>query len=75
MRPPAVAGQFYAGSESALKEQIEGCYTHELGPGKVPKVQAGPRKLLGLISPHAGYLYSGPVAAHGFARLAEDGKP
>ncbi len=75
MRPPAVAGQFYAGSESALEEQIERCYTHELGPGRVPKVQSGPRKLLGLVSPHAGYQYSGPVAAHGFSRLAADGRP
>lgn len=75
MRPPAVAGQFYAGSESSLREQIEQCYTHELGPGEVPEVKAGPRKILGLVSPHAGYPYSGPVAAHGFARLATDGKP
>lgn len=75
MRPPAVAGQFYAGTRSALIEQIEWCYTHQHGPGKVPKVQAGPKQVLGLVSPHAGYVYSGPVAAHGFARLARDGKP
>jgi AmmeMemoRadiSam system protein B len=75
MRPPSFAGQFYAGSESELREQIEQCYTHEYGPGEVPKVKAGPRKILGLVSPHAGYPYSGPVAAHGFARLAADGKP
>ena len=75
MRAPAVAGQFYAGSESELREQIEGCYTHELGPGEVPEVRAGPRRLLGLVSPHAGYQYSGPVAAHGFSRLAADGRP
>ena len=75
MRVPAVAGQFYAGSEAELREQIESCYTHEFGPGEIPEVQAGPRKLLGLVSPHAGYQYSGPVAAHGFSRLAEDGKP
>lgn len=75
MRPPAVAGQFYAGTRSALIEQIERCYTHAHGPGKVPEVKAGPRRILGLVSPHAGYPYSGPVAAHGFARLATDGKP
>lgn len=70
-----VAGQFYAGSKSALLEQIEWCYNHPHGPGKVPKVQAGPRRLVGLVSPHAGYMYSGPVAAHGFAKVAQDGKP
>lgn len=30
---------------------------------------------MGLVSPHAGYMYSGPVAAHGFYFLAKDGKP
>lgn len=70
-----VAGQFYAGTRSALLEQIEWCYTHPHGPGKVPKVRAGPRQLVGLVSPHAGYMYSGPVAAHGFAQMAQDGKP
>ena len=70
-----VAGQFYAGTQSALLEQIEWCYTHPHGPGKMPKVKAGPRRLVGLVSPHAGYMYSGPVAAHGFAQMAQDGKP
>jgi len=75
MRAPVVAGQFYAGSRLSLIEQIEWCYTHPHGPGKVPKVQAGSRLLIGLVSPHAGYIYSGPVAAHGFARMAQDGRP
>lgn len=75
MRPPVVAGQFYAGFESSLQEQIEWCYTHEYGPGNVPEVKVGPRIILGLVSPHAGYPYSGPVAAHGFRALAEDGMP
>ena len=75
MRPPIVAGQFYAGARSALLKQIEECYTSDHGPGKMPKVKAGMRKIIGLVSPHAGYMYSGPVAAHGFARMAEDGCP
>lgn len=75
MRPPVVSGQFYAGTRSTLLKQIDQCYTNQHGPGKIPKVKAGMRKLIGLISPHAGYMYSGPVAAHGFARMAEDGCP
>ncbi len=75
MRPPAVAGQFYKGTKSALVKQIEWCYTNRHGTGKLPKVRAGPRRLVGLVSPHAGYMYSGPVAAHGFAKMAQDGKP
>jgi AmmeMemoRadiSam system protein B len=75
-RKPAVAGAFYAGTKPALTEQITGCFTHRFGPGEVPKpVQKGPRKILGLVSPHAGYEYSGPVAANGYSKLATDGLP
>lgn len=70
-----MAGQFYPGTKSTLLEQIRWCYTHPHGPGGVPKVKAGQRKLVGLVSPHAGYMYSGPVAAHGFAQMAQDGRP
>ena len=75
VRLPVVAGRFYAGSEDSLREQIENCFTDPHGPGKIPKVEEGPRKIAGLVSPHAGYPYSGPVAAHGFSKLASDGKP
>ncbi len=34
-----------------------------------------PRNIVGLVCPHAGYLYSGPVAASAFYELAQDGKP
>ncbi|KXB06760.1 hypothetical protein AKJ51_02900 [candidate division MSBL1 archaeon SCGC-AAA382A20] len=74
-RNPTVADRFYAGNESDLRSQIEKCFTHAHGPGRVPEVKEGPRELIGLVSPHAGYPYSGPVAAHGFSKLAEDGKP
>jgi hypothetical protein len=67
---------FYAGSPQSLKAQIEKCFTHSLGPGKLPTAaKKGPRRLIGLISPHAGYMYSGPVAAHAYYNLAADGKP
>ncbi|PIU12692.1 MAG: AmmeMemoRadiSam system protein B [Hadesarchaea archaeon CG08_land_8_20_14_0_20_51_8] len=76
MRYPAVAGQFYAGTRSGLLRQIEDCYTHRLGPGKVPKLKISGRRLIkGGVVPHAGYEYSGPIAAHVFNALAEDGFP
>lgn len=75
MRRPSVAGMFYAGEDRALKNQIEQCFLGPLGPGKLPKPGAGKRSVLGGVSPHAGYMYSGMVAAHLYARLAEDGKP
>ena len=73
-RRPVVAGAFYAGTTDGLKEQIEWCYRHKLGPGAVPQVNAkGPREVVALVVPHAGYVYSGPVAAHAYKELAGDG--
>jgi len=76
VRHPCQAGAFYAGTAEALKRQIEKCFLHELGPRKIPSVtEAGPRRIVGLVSPHAGYMYSGPVAAHAYYSLALDGRP
>lgn len=77
VRFPHNAGSWYAGSEKSLKKQlIDECFLHRLGPGKIPKPkEKGPRNILGLLCPHAGYMYSGPIAAHSYNALAEDGKP
>jgi AmmeMemoRadiSam system protein B len=77
IRRPIVASQFYEGSAEALKAQISSCFLSKLGPQKLPQVnfQNHPRNIVGLICPHAGYVYSGPVAAHCFFDLAVDGKP
>lgn len=75
-RKPYVANAFYAGTRTALTQQITDCFTHRFGPGQVPTAkQNGPRKILGIVSPHAGYMYSGAVAANGYARIAADGRP
>ncbi len=77
IRRPIVADQFYFGDAEALRAQIKSCFLHQLGPKKLPEVNfhIHPRKLVGLISPHAGYMYSGPVAASAFYELSLDGKP
>jgi AmmeMemoRadiSam system protein B len=76
IRKPYVANAFYAGTKSSLTKQITDCFTHPFGPGQVPKANKdGPRKIVGIVSPHAGYMYSGPVAANGYAKLAADGVP
>ena len=76
IRHPAVAGSWYAGTHNRLRAQIEELFTHRLGPGSLPTVvKEGPRSVVGLVVPHAGYLASGPVAAHAYYRLAKDGKP
>ncbi len=76
VRRPAQAGAFYAGSRSQLEAQIRNCFLHELGPKHLPEASAkGQRRIVALVSPHAGYMYSGPVAASGYDTLASDGTP
>jgi AmmeMemoRadiSam system protein B len=75
IRKPHVANAFYEGSKTTLEDQIVSCFTHRLGPGHVPDLAAGPKKIVGIIVPHAGYMYSGPVAAHCYAQVASDGAP
>jgi len=77
IRRPNVASQFYEGNAEALRAQITSCFLHPLGPKKLPQVNfhSHPRKIVGLICPHEGYMYSGPVAASAFYELAVDGKP
>ena len=77
IRRPTVAGQFYEGDAEALRAQIKNCFLHDLGPRKLPAVNLRnhPRNIVGMICPHAGYMYSGPVAASAYYELALDGKP
>lgn len=64
VRRPAVAGSFYPGNQAQLVKQIT---------GYISDAQKDNRELtgsiLGIISPHAGYIYSGPVAAYGYSRI------
>lgn len=62
VRPPAVAGLFYPAPAAALAAQIDG-YLAGAGPASGPAPKA-------IIVPHAGYQYSGPIAAAAYARLA-----
>jgi len=76
VRMPAVSGSFYPSSASSLRKLIEQCFRHELGYGKVPVLnEKGARHIKGIVAPHAGYVYSGPVASHAYGALAEDGFP
>ncbi|MGD6852012.1 MAG: AmmeMemoRadiSam system protein B [Candidatus Bathyarchaeia archaeon] len=77
LRRAVVASQFYEGTAEALRAQLNSCFLHKLGPQKLPQVNTSthPRSIVGLICPHAGYMYSGPVAALSYYELAQDGKP
>lgn len=75
VRHPSHAGAFYAGTKNVLRRQIEECFKHRYGPGEIPVInENGSRRIVGLICPHAGYMYSGPVAANSYYQLALDGK-
>lgn len=61
VRNPAVAGMFYPAKAAELKAMV-GRYLGAVSTsGSVPKA---------IIAPHAGYVYSGPVAASAYARIA-----
>ena len=68
IREPVVAGQFYPDTEEDLKNMIKDCMEHKYGPGI--KSIVSDEKIFGIISPHAGYVYSGPTACHSYKSIA-----
>ncbi|MCG7841214.1 MAG: AmmeMemoRadiSam system protein B [Methanomassiliicoccales archaeon] len=76
VRHAAVAGQFYPSSRAALLKEVERCFLSRLGPGALSEVvKDGERMIVGAVVPHAGLMFSGPVAAHVYAEMARDGLP
>ena len=70
IRKPAVAGQFYPADPEELASLIDQCYLHPLGPGKSPPAQKTGASIVSVVCPHAGYVYSGPVAAHSYLHVS-----
>ena len=61
VRPPAVAGLFYPAEPGELRSMVDG-FLREAQDGRpAPKA---------VIAPHAGYVYSGPIAGSAFSALA-----
>ena len=71
IRTPAVAGMFYPSEKKELKKTIKECFLHKFGPGKIPPSNIK-KKIFGVICPHAGYMYSGPIACHSFYAISSD---
>jgi AmmeMemoRadiSam system protein B len=67
-RAPAVAGIFYPSSAHELNQVIESSFKEQrFGPGHLPETKEfNRRRIYGIVSPHAGYVYSGAVAANGY---------
>ncbi len=59
VRQPAVSGSWYPADAEALTEMVDD-YLKQANP---PQVDG---KIIGLVAPHAGFVYSGPVAAYSF---------
>ncbi len=62
IRPTAVAGMFYPADRDELHDMVSG-FLRDAGTSEQPPPKA-------IIAPHAGYIYSGPVAASAYSRLA-----
>jgi MEMO1 family protein len=76
LRSPAVAGQFYEEDSVALTRQIEDCFRSERGPGDLPtRHRSAERHLRAIVVPHAGYQYSGPIAALAYSAVAAERPP
>ena len=61
-REPAVAGQFYPGNPSELKSELDSLF-------KKLEPKSPGDNVLALIAPHAGYVYSGYIAAESFVQI------
>lgn len=64
VRRPAVAGMFYPAQPPLLRAQIE----EYLAAARLPEL---PGPVRAVIAPHAGYIYSGPVAGYSFRALPD----
>jgi AmmeMemoRadiSam system protein B len=70
IRAPIAAGAFYPGNPDVLRAIVESFFE-----GGIPRPDRTLDSPVGLIAPHAGYPYSGPVAAAGYGRVAALGRP
>jgi len=67
VRAAAVAGLFYPADAAELAAEVDG----HLAAGRARAVHAGAAVPKALIVPHAGYMYSGPIAGTGYGALCE----
>jgi len=73
IRKPVVAGQFYPGNKDVLQRQITECFMDKRGCGILPKIDKSEKDIIGLVVPHAGYIYSGAIASFTYHYLAAHG--
>ncbi len=73
-RLPAVAGRFYPADPGELRQQIESMLleARKNTTAAPPGAPAGQLSVKAIIAPHAGYVFSGPIAASAFSCLAPE---
>jgi MEMO1 family protein len=70
-RAPVVAGMFYPDNATDLRALIDVSFRNQrFGPASAPPSSTNKHKIYGIVSPHAGYVYSGAVAANGFYEVS-----
>ncbi|MCS7107079.1 MAG: AmmeMemoRadiSam system protein B [Acidilobaceae archaeon] len=75
IRHPYHAGSFYPERRDELLSAIRASFLHPLGPGQLPSGPGGQRLSYAYLVPHAGYMYSGPIAAHAYYHLSRERVP
>jgi hypothetical protein len=70
-REPAVAGQFYSFDRESLEKEIKKAFSI---PGEPKKIK-NENRILAAVCPHAGYMYSGSIAAYSYKAIREDSSP
>ncbi|MCK5282111.1 MAG: AmmeMemoRadiSam system protein B [Nanoarchaeota archaeon] len=69
-RQPIAANSFYPDDFTELDKQINECFSSKFGPGALP-ITKRDKNTIGIISPHAGYMFSGPCQAWAYKEIAE----
>lgn len=75
VRKAAVAGSFYPAEPAELRSLIKDSYLHPLGPRSLPPASYASDSVVACVCPHAGYVYSGPVAAHSYLHVSSLREP
>ncbi|TLZ48004.1 MAG: AmmeMemoRadiSam system protein B, partial [Gammaproteobacteria bacterium] len=76
VRPPAVAGSFYPEEPSALRSMVEACLAQARQArgtrGAAPRAETPPpSRPKAVIAPHAGYIFSGPIAGSAYGAVSD----
>lgn len=62
VRPSPIAGQWYPGDPELLSSSVD----HYINDARLPRLDGD---IIAIITPHAGHIYSGPVAGYAFAAI------